>query len=100
MARKKVKSTSPLVDLDLNTLQPKSDFASKPLLRQAKGICVVLEDDFKKDDLEAIMEAIRQLKKVAVVKYIDFDGFHDYPNRTRVKLELRAQLKEILDLEG
>ena len=96
MAKKK--STNPLVELDLNELQPKSDFADKTVLLKAKGICVVLEDDFKKNDLEAVMDAIRQLKRVAAVKYIDFNGFHDYPNRTRVKLELRAELKEILDL--
>ena len=100
MAKKsqKPKSTNPLVDFDLNDLHPDTGFKSKPLLLQAKGICVVLEDDMKKVDLEAVMNAIRQLKGVAVVKYIDFNGFHDYPNRTRVKMEIRAQIKDLLDL--
>lgn len=99
MAKKSQKSINPLIDLDLNELQPKSNFASKPVLLRAKGICVVLNDDTRKDDLEAIMNAIRQLKGVVAVKYIDFNGFHDYPNRTRVKLEIREQFKDILDLE-
>lgn len=96
MAKRRVKSTNPLVDADLNSLRPKSDFVRESL-SEAKGICVVLEDDMKKEDLEVVMSAILQLKGVAVVKYIDFDGFHDYPNRTRVKMELRKQLNDLLE---
>ncbi len=85
-------------NLDLNDIQPESNFPpAKPSLK-AKGICVVLNEDTSKEDLESIMQAIALLKGVAVVKYIDFDAFHDYPNRARAKMELLEELGEALKL--
>jgi len=85
-------------DLDLNDYQKKSDFDNKTPKDKAKAICVVLEEDTKKKDLTAVMAAIAQLKGVAVVKFVDLDAFHDYPNRTQEKMEIRAKINKILDL--
>ena len=84
--------------LNLNIFQTKSDY-DKPdaVSHMAKGICVVLEEDTAKKDLEAVMEAIRLLNGVAVVKYIDLKAFHDFSNRTRAKMELRKELGKIVE---
>ena len=84
--------------LDLNDYQEKSDFDKKTPNHKAKAICVVLEEDTAKRDLTAVMAAIAQLKGVAVVKFVDLDAFHNYPNRTRAKMEIRAKIDTLLDL--
>lgn len=85
-------------NLDLNDIQPKSNFPPSGPSLKAKGICVVLDKDADKEDLEATIQAISLLKGVAVVKYIDFDAFHDYSNRTRAKMELLGEIGETLKL--
>ncbi len=85
-------------DLDLNDYQATSDFDNKTPKDKAKAICVVLEEDTAKKDLTAVIAAIAQLKGVAVVKFVDLDAFHDYPNRTRAKMELRAKIDTLLNL--
>ncbi len=84
--------------LDLNDFQAKSNYDKPDAVSHiAKGICVVLEEDTSKKDLAAVMEAIKLLKGVAVVKYIELKAFHDYANRTQAKIELRKALGEILE---
>ena len=84
--------------LDFNDLQPRSDFTNREVYNDAKAICVVLDEDTKKRDLDAVMAAISQLKGVAVVKFVDLNAFHDYPNRTRAKMEIREKISELLEL--
>lgn len=69
----------------------------KKVYHKAKGICVVLEDDMLKEDVDPLMDAIRLLAGVLEVNYIDFDGFNDYPNRTRARIELKNELKAVLE---
>lgn len=86
-------------ELDFNDLHPKSDNKEdNRIYHEAKAICVVLEKDTKKSDLDAVMAAIEQLKGVAVVKFIDLTAFHDYPNRVRVKMEIRKKIDNLLDI--
>lgn len=65
---------------------------------KAKGICVILEDKTIKMDLDPLMDAIRQLKNVRSVEFIDDEGMTDHINRIKVRDEYRAKLKELVGL--
>ena len=97
MVKKMVKPED-IKALDLNTFQPRSDFVDRGIHLDAKAICVVLDEDTKKSDLDAVMTAIAQLKGVAVVKFVDLSAFHDYSNRTRAKIEIRKKIGKILEV--
>jgi len=71
---------------------------SKKVWMKAKGICVVLEKDTLKMDLEPLMDAIRQLKNVHSATFIDDEGMTDHINRIRVRDEYRVKLKELVGL--
>ena len=72
--------------------------SSKKAWVKAKGICVTLEDNTLKMDLNPLMDAIRQLKNVRSVEFIDDEGMTDHINRIRVRDEYRAKLKELVGL--
>lgn len=65
---------------------------------KAKGLCVTLEDGTLKIDLEPLMDAIRQLKNVRSVDFIDDEGMTDHINRILVRDEYRAKLKKLVGL--
>lgn len=65
---------------------------------RAKGLCVTLEDGTLKIDLEPLMDAIRQLKNVRSVDFIDDEGMTDHINRILVRDEYRAKLKDLVGL--
>ena len=60
-----------------------------------KGFTVALEQDIREDDAEAIKKAIESLRFVQAVKPIEADST-DWINRSRIKLELRQKLFDIL----
>ena len=60
-----------------------------------KGFTVALEQDIREDDAEAIKNAIESLRFVQAVKPIEADST-DWINRSRIKLELRQKLFDIL----
>lgn len=63
-----------------------------------KGCVVVFTDDFREDDAEPLLNAIRMLKGVASV-HVDLDvtDHRDYVARYRVRHELRAKLFAAID---
>jgi len=71
---------------------------SKKKWPKAKGLCVTLEDGTLKIDLEPLMDAIRQLKNVRSVDFIDDEGMTDHINRILVRDEYRAKLKDLVGL--
>ncbi len=71
---------------------------SKKEWLKAKGICVVLEEDTLKMDLNPLLAAIEQLKNVHSAKFIDDEGMTDHINRIRVRDEYRAKLKRLVGL--
>lgn len=68
----------------------------KPENLQAKGICVVLEEDTDKRKIEELLSAIKQLKGVLAADWIDYD-FDDRCNRIRMKQEFKEELKKGLE---
>lgn len=94
---KKMVNSKDAESLDFNELQPPRNNDIIGFYHDAKAICVVLDKDTKKSELEATMAAIAQLKGVMVVKFIDLDMLHDYPNRVRAKIEIRKQIGKLLD---
>ena len=64
----------------------------------AKGLCVILDDSTLKIDLDPLMDAIRQLKNVHSVEFIDDEGMTDHINRILVRDEYREKMKGILGL--
>ena len=65
---------------------------------RVKGLYVVLDKDYRTDDVEHIMNAIRMVKGVHTV---DHEGmvsdFDDYANRQRAAMELQPIIIEFLD---
>lgn len=61
-----------------------------------QALTVYLDRDYRDDDLDDLVAAIRQLRGVAAVALGEPVGPADHFARERVKLELRAQLLELL----
>lgn len=60
-----------------------------------KGLIVVLDKDYRDDDVKAIVDVIRMVKGVVAVRKSVTDA-EDWMNRTRVKHELLDKLVSIL----
>ena len=60
-----------------------------------KGFVVMLENDYRIDDMEAVKSAIEMIKCVAKVSPLVSD-MDDMLARERVKLELRQKLFDVL----
>ena len=60
-----------------------------------KGIYVALDQDYRVDDAEAILDAIKMIKGVLAVTH-DISDFEDWNHRTRIRNELSAKLWEAL----
>lgn len=60
-----------------------------------KGLVVTLDQDYRIDDAEAIVNAIRQIKGVLSVSTSIATG-EDYFNRERIRYELGEKLWAIL----
>lgn len=60
-----------------------------------KGVYVALDKDYRVDDAEAILEAIKMIKGVSEVA-INVTDFDDWTNRSRIRMELSAKLWEAL----
>ncbi|KKN39772.1 hypothetical protein LCGC14_0740120 [marine sediment metagenome] len=60
-----------------------------------KGVYVALDKDYRVDDAEAILDAIKMVKGVLDVTgdIVDFD---DWNNRARIRIELSGKLWEVL----
>ncbi len=60
-----------------------------------KGVYVALDRDYRTDDAEEILNAIKMVKGVSdvTVNIVDFD---DWNNRSRIRQELSAKLWEAL----
>lgn len=61
-----------------------------------KGITVSLEQDVRTDDLEPLMDAIRQLRGVADVELVVAD-MDDWLARSRVRSELAGDFLEMYE---
>jgi hypothetical protein len=60
-----------------------------------KGLIVHLDKDYREDDYEAVMNAIRMLKGVTDVEPVMVD-IDDHLNRQRIKRELEEKLFKVL----
>lgn len=81
-----------------NLINDAKKTSSKKVWMKAKGICVVLEEDTLKRDLEPLLAAIEQLKNVHSATFIDNEGMADHINRIRVRDEYRVKLKDLVGL--
>lgn len=63
-----------------------------------KGFTVVLDNDYREDDVEAIRQAIQMVKGVLEVTPV-LTSPDDYMNRARVSDELRSKLIDVLVLK-
>ena len=65
---------------------------------RVKGLYVVLDADYRVDDVEAIVNAIKMVKCVADVQTEDMvSGVDDYMARTRVRSELASSLNKLIN---
>ena len=60
-----------------------------------KGLVVTLDKDYREDDVEAIVGAIRMIKGVANV-HLNVTDMDDHINRQRIRAELVEKLFEVL----
>ena len=81
-------------EYDVNNVPGSKPTKQKTL--QAKGICVVLEKDTDKRQIEELLSAIKQLRGVLTADWIDYD-FDDHCNRIRMKVEFKDELKRGLE---
>ena len=64
---------------------------------RVKGLYVVLDADYRVDDVEAIVNAIKMVKCVADVQTEDMvSDVDDYMARTRVRSELAKSLNTLV----
>ena len=64
---------------------------------RVKGLYVVLDADYRVDDVEAIVSAIKMVKCVADVQTEDMvSDVDDYMARTRVRSELAKSLNTLV----
>lgn len=62
---------------------------------RVKGLVVTLDDDYRIDDVQEIVNAIKMVKGVATVDE-NITTIDDHMNRVRVKMELQGKLFEAL----
>lgn len=60
-----------------------------------KGVYVALDQDYRTDDVEAILDAIKMIKGVSDVA-VNIANFDDWTNRSRIRTELSGKLWEAL----
>ena len=60
-----------------------------------KSLVVTLDEDIRVDDVESIVNAIKQLRHVADVSSVK-TNMDDYSNRVRVRAELAGKLFAVL----
>lgn len=60
-----------------------------------KGVYVALDKDYRIDDAEAILDAIKMIKGVSDVA-VNITDFDDWTNRSRIRMELSGKLWEVL----
>jgi hypothetical protein len=65
------------------------------MTKRLKGCTVVFDGDFREDDAEALLAAIRMIKGVVRVEPTE-SAFNDFEVRTRVVLELHKKLQAVL----
>ena len=65
---------------------------------RVKGFTVTLDDDYRIDDVEKIMEAIRIFKGVGSVEP-NITTSSDWVNRERVKNEFKGKLFKFIESE-
>jgi uncharacterized protein YjiS (DUF1127 family) len=63
---------------------------------RAKGLMVAFADDFREDDIDDLMNAIRMLKGVIDVRTVTANP-DDWMNRRRVRFELHEKLWKALN---
>lgn len=63
---------------------------------RVKGVVVTLDADYRTDDVETILNALRMVKGVASVESVKAD-INDHINRMRVRLELQQKLFDVLN---
>ena len=59
------------------------------------GFTVVLDNDYRSDDAQAIIDAIKMIKGVAKVTPEVTDG-HDYMNRTMIAMKIEERIFKAL----
>lgn len=62
---------------------------------QVRGFYVVLDKDIRTDDVEPLMNAVKQMKHVLTVEQI-ITNVDDYFARQRVRAELISKIYEVL----
>lgn len=60
-----------------------------------KGLTVVLQYDYKDEEVTNIINAIKMINGVDSVTAIEVDS-NDYINRARIKCELRSKIMDII----
>jgi len=63
---------------------------------RVRSLTVVLDDDYRTDDCEIIIAAIGMIRGVQSVAFTELVNGNDHLNREVAKMELRAQLYELL----
>ncbi len=71
------------------------DTGTKPMTDRIKGLVVGLDQDYREDDVQAIVDAIKMVKGVASVEQ-SVATVDDYLNRERVRQELVGKVFEAL----
>ncbi len=66
------------------------------MTNRVKALIVILDNDYRDDDADEIVNAIEVLKGVLNIKKHIFTS-DDVINRERIKYEIRNQIGEILD---
>lgn len=62
---------------------------------RVKALTVVLDADYREDDVQALAQAIGQMKGVVAVSLLKTDAT-DYANRMRIRTELTGKLYDVL----
>lgn len=62
---------------------------------RVKGLVVVLEQDFRDDDVQRIVHAIRMIKGVALVELVK-TNHDDYINREMIRLEIGEKILDVV----
>ncbi len=62
---------------------------------RVKGVYVALDKDYRTDDVESILTALKMVKGVVDVS-INITDFDDWNNRTRIRQELATKLWKVL----
>jgi hypothetical protein len=65
------------------------------MAQRLKAVLVSFDDDIREDDAEAVIQAIRMIRRVASVGPVPAD-IDDHLARQRARLELVAQLWDVL----